>query len=172
MNIFELAGAEDSALAALESALLETQGEVTPEVESLMLAADIAADELAEKVDSYGWLIAKLEGEAATFDGEAKRLAAHATSRKNSAKRLKENLLFVLQTRGDKTVTGKVFSASVTANGGKLPVVIDDEAAAIEAGYTKVIIDEASIRADLEANPDTPNLVAHFGERGSHLRIR
>lgn len=170
MNIFELSGNNDAALAALESALIESQGEVTDEVAALMLQADMAADELAAKIDGYGYLISKLEGEAATFDGEAKRLAAHATTRKNSVKRLKENLLFVLQTRGDKTVTGKAFSASVTANGGKAPLVVDDESAAIEFGYAKTVLDEAGLRAGLEANLTLP--FAHLAERGSHLRIR
>lgn len=174
MKIFELAGAEDAALAALESALIESGGEVTPEVEALMLTADIAAEELAAKIDGYGYAVAKLEGEAAVFEGEAKRLAAHATARKNSAKRLKENLLFVLQTRGDKTVKGKSFTASVTPNGGKAPLVIDVES--VEslpewARRVEYVADTERLREELESGRDLTG-VAHLSERGTHLRLK
>jgi len=173
MNIFDLAGAEDAALAALESALIESQGEVTDEVAALMLAADMAADDLAAKVDGYGYLVAKLEGEAATFDGEAKRLAAHATTRKNSAKRLKENLLFVLQSRGDKTVAGKAFSASVTPNGGKVPVIIDVDSMESLPEWARTaqwVPNMERLREDLESGRKLT--FAHLGERGQHLRLK
>lgn len=74
---------------AIEDALIDNGGELTPELEALM---EDTAEKMDDKIDGYRFIIRRLEAKAAAFKAEKER---HATAQRvceNSVKRIKEHL--------------------------------------------------------------------------------
>jgi len=69
--------------------LIETGGEVTPEIENALL---IKEGELTLKSQSYGYVIKSMEYDVNTIDAEIKRLGAIKKVRNNAIERLKNVL--------------------------------------------------------------------------------
>jgi hypothetical protein len=163
-------------IVALSNALDELGGDISdPEVAE-------AIDEwllenrtnLAAKLDGYASLIRELEARADARKVEAKRLAELARYDENKANRLKERLRLFFEEQGMKKVETARFSLTLANNGGKIPVIVDDEIAPeyLPEGYRRVKYepDNDAIRAALERGESLP--FAHLGDRGSSIRIR
>lgn len=130
----------------INDALMELDGELTPELEEALL---INAENFAVKVEGYATSIHQFEAYAEAADAEIKRLTALKKSAQGAAKRLKDNLAYGMEVMGyDKVDMGlhKLSFRSSTA------VNITDEVR-IPNQYIKVEtkIDKEALRRDLKA---------------------
>ena len=92
-------------MAAIEDALWENGGELTPELEAAMTET---ASSLVAKTDGYGVLIRKFDSAASTIDAEIKRLQALKKTASNAADRLKKRLLASMQDNGMSKLDGQL----------------------------------------------------------------
>ena len=158
---------------ALDEMLQDIGGDVSdPDVAASIDAwmAELESD-LENKVDNYAGLIACIRGRAKVRKEEAKRLADRARVDENAADGLCERLKYVFETRELGTVETKRFRVSVAKNGGKAPLIIDEDAA-IPDEYTRIIKepDKTLLREAIEAG--TALAGVRLGERGTRLNIR
>lgn len=167
----------DSLVAEVDQALMTTEGEVTPDVQQVLDTVDawfaeLDAD-LENKVDNYAAFITTLRKRAEVRKGEADRLARRAKIDEGNAHFLADRLRDELDARGLGKLETDRYRVSVVNNGGKLPLMIDDELALPEACWREVParkeIDRDAIREALDAGHNVPG--AHYGERGRRLSI-
>jgi hypothetical protein len=130
----------------INDALMESGGELTPELEEALL---INSENFAVKVEGYATSIHQFEAFAEAADAEIKRLMALKKSAQGAAKRLKDNLAYGMEVMGyDKVDMGlhKLSFRTSTA------VNITDEVR-IPNQYIKVEtkIDKESLKRDLKA---------------------
>lgn len=130
----------------INDALMESGGELTPELEEALV---INAENFAVKAEGYATSIHQFEAYAEAADAEIKRLTALKKSAQGAAKRLKDNLAYGMEVMGyDKVDMGlhKISFRTSTA------VNITDEVR-IPNNYIKVEtkIDKETLRRDLKA---------------------
>lgn len=130
----------------INEALMESGGELTPELEEALL---INSENFAVKVEGYATSIHQFEAFAEAADAEIKRLMALKKSAQGAAKRLKDNLAYGMEVMGyDKVDMGlhKLSFRNSTA------VNITDEVR-IPNQYIKVetSIDKMALKKDLQA---------------------
>ena len=126
-----------------------------------------------QKADDYAALIRVCQTRAAARREEAERMAMLAKEDERKAERLTAMLLQAMSETGRKSVQTERFKISIKRNGGKVPVVITDEAALpIDFRVPKVTetIDKDGIREALEAGKEVPGAV--LGERGQRLELK
>lgn len=97
-------------MAAIEDALYETGGELTPEIEE---ALQETAQSLAVKTDSYNALMRKFGAQADVIDAEIKRLTALKKTCQNAEKRLKEHVCDTMQMFGIEKLEGQYCKMSL-----------------------------------------------------------
>lgn len=130
----------------INDALMESGGELTPELEEALV---INAENFAVKAEGYAISIHQFEAYAEAADAEIKRLMALKESAQGAVKRLKDNLAYGMEVMGyDKVDMGlhKIsFRTSIAVN-------ITDEVR-IPNQYIKVEtkIDKESLKRDLKA---------------------
>ncbi|MBR5200033.1 MAG: siphovirus Gp157 family protein [Bacteroidales bacterium] len=76
-------------MSAIEDALWENGGELTPELEQALVETE---QSLATKVDGYNHLIRSFSSKADIIDAEIKRLTALKKTAENAEKRLKQHI--------------------------------------------------------------------------------
>ena len=154
---------------ALESLIIEADGEITEEVDTWLHEYESRE---SDKVDAYVFLVRKYEEIAS----EAQRLAKRATVYKNKADNLKPRLKQYMELRGKQKIETGRFSVSVTRNGGKLPVELNEGILPedLPEQFQKLTVeaDLDRLREALLAEQSELNRFARIGERGSHLRIK
>lgn len=167
---------------ALDDLLAEIGGDLTdPRVELAITEweSELASD-LDGKVDGYCRLIRSRELQEAAIREEAERLMAKAGTMAKQTKWLKDRLKMALTVLGQKKA-GRTYTASVVANGGQLPLVLDPaldgerpSADGLPAEFvrarTTYRLDTDRVRSHLELGGSLP--FARIGERGTHLRIK
>jgi hypothetical protein len=130
--------------------------------------------ELKTKLENYAQYIRELELRAEARRAEAKRIADRAKVDENRAKCLKVMLMQFFQTHDLKTIETATFKLSLTKNGGKLPLILDEtySVAEIPDALCKVerTPDLDAIREALEAGKTLE--FARLGERGQSIRIK
>ena len=161
---------------ALDALLTEVEGDVTdPRVLEAVTAwfAELDAD-LKGKLDNYAALITMLEARSDVRAREAERLSRRAKTDASSAQFLKDRLRGEFEARGIQKVETDRYRVSVAANGGKLPLVIDQESLIPKALLRLIpeqrVPDKDAIREALERGQTVPGV--HFGDRGRRLSIR
>lgn len=77
-------------MAAIEDALWESGGELTPELEEALQETEQG---LVNKVDGYGAVVRSFASKEAILDAEIKRLTALKKTAENAQKRIKEHVL-------------------------------------------------------------------------------
>lgn len=97
-------------MAAIEDALYETGGELTPEIEE---ALQETAQSVAVKTDSYNALMRKFGAQADVIDAEIKRLTALKKTCQNAEKRLKEHVCDTMQMFGIEKLEGQYCKMSL-----------------------------------------------------------
>jgi hypothetical protein len=165
----------DDLVAEVDQSLAETGGEVTPEVQAALDAVDAWMAELDTdlkgKVDNYAAFIVTLDKRAEVRKAEADRLARRARIDATNAQFLKERLRGELERRGIRKVETDRYRVSVAANGGKLPLLIQDELAVPERFWISVKrVSNDLVREALERGEAVAG--ARLGERGRRLSIR
>lgn len=125
------------------------------------------------KAGGYANVIKQLEMEQKQAEEVAKMFTSKANTRKNNIKCMKEALKEAMTRLDIKELPAGAFTIKLEANGGELPLVIDDPEAVPE-NMTKITIaaDNGKIREYLETQPNARCKWAHIGERGKHIVIR
>ncbi len=106
MNLYEMTSAASGLYELLSN------GEIDEQVINDTLAAMGAG----EKVESYCKVIKQLEGDAAMYAAEIKRMTDNKRTTENGIKRMKAALLDYLQATGAKKVAAGVFTVSKTSS--------------------------------------------------------
>ena len=126
------------------------------------------------KLDNYVRFIAEKTAIAATRKQEAQRLSALAKTDENTAKRSKDFLKILFDSKNWQKIETKLHKFWIQNNGGAKPIVISDgiDATKVDEKYRKVTIDidMEAVRADLAAGVEVP--FAQYGEVGTYLRIK
>ena len=102
-------------MAAIEDALQENGGELTPELEELWAET---AESLPQKVDGYNQVITNLTAYSKNLDEEIKRLQALKKTADNSVKRIKGHVKDIMEQYGIDKLEGnycKISLSSTTA---------------------------------------------------------
>ena len=122
------------------------------------------------KMECWCKVIKNLEALATAIDNEIKRLQQRLTIVRNNITRMKSFMIDSLNATG-KQEAGGVLKARIVKNGGKLPLIVDENAELPEK-YQKVEIkpNNEAIREALDKGEELP--FAHFGERGVHINIK
>lgn len=125
--------------------------------------------EVGLKADDYAAVITMLNGKADTIDTEIKRLTAMKKAIDNNVDRMKGCLQYAMESMGKTEIKTDLHTFKIQKNGGKLPLVITGD---VPGNYQKVIyeVDNDRIRKALEDGEELD--FAHFGDRGTHLRIK
>lgn len=163
-------------LRALENLLEEIGGDISdPEVaEAIDQWLGENSEALETKLDGYAALITERMAMSKARKEEAKRLSDLARADENFAKRLRERLQLHFEEQGiEKTETAR-FKFSLANNGGRVPVLLDEEFPAeelpAEFQLQRIEADKDAIREALERGEVLE--FARLGERGKSLRIR
>ena len=122
-TLYELTAAQS----AIDDALYENGGELTPELEAQLAETREA---LPAKIDGYNHILARLAGMEAAADAEIKRLQALKKTAQNAQKSLKGHLLNAMQTFGIEQIEGSTCKVFRKAN--PASVTITDENALLQ----------------------------------------
>ena len=130
--------------------------------------------EIEIKLDSYGVIIIELQADIEKIDQEIKRLTTKKKTIANSINYLKNMVMQTMGTLNTRKVKGDKFTWTIAKNGGKAPLIIDEDMPAIslpeEYQLWDVKPNKDVIRQDLEAGKQLP--YARLGERGESLRLK
>jgi len=154
---------------ALESLLVETEGEITEEIDQWL--EEYQAKE-EDKIDAYCYIIQKFEEIAA----EAKRLADRSSSYNKKAKSLKDRLKVYLEHRGKDKIESPRFTVSVCRNGGSLPIQLHEDVTVDRLPEQFIQVrkdpDLTSLREAIISGDEHAMQFAKVLPRGTHLRIK
>lgn len=164
-NLYELTGDVLKLQTLLESG----------EVIDTELLADVLADTTEDyeaKIEAYAKVVKNLSADVDALKAEAERLTSRRKALENNIKSLKDRMFESMSTTGNTKIKGALFTVSIQANGGKIPVVVDVDTADLPDDLVKIEEkpDLDAIAAYITAHPESK--YAHFGERGYSLRIK
>ena len=173
MNIFEISGD----LLALQNAFDEA--ETDEDMQAAMDAYEaVYGDAFERKAEGYVMVMKNYDAEAAALEAEAKKMMDRAKADKNKAKRLKTTLFDTMNVLGLKKCNAGLFKLAVQKNGGRPPVIIDDEAQIPDEFFDVVrtvnkgrLLDAYKDGVIVTADGEIVE-GAHVGEPGESLRIR
>ncbi len=97
----------DFILAAEENDDL-TKEEIEVRDEFILAQLDLLADQESEKVDSYCFVIKKMEAECDFLKSEESRINAKQKSIEKQIERVKERIKYIMETHGLKKLSGRV----------------------------------------------------------------
>lgn len=165
MNLYELTGD------ILKLQDLLASGEVV----DAELLKDVISDTEADyeaKIESYAMVIKNLSADIAALKEEADRLNSRRKTLEANIDSLKSRMFDSMKATNTPKIKGRLFTISIQANGGKIPVIVDVDTADLPDELVKIEEkpDLDAISKFIAANPDTK--LAHFGERGESLRIK
>lgn len=166
MTLYEIAGEAADLQAAFD------QAETAEEMEAVMDAYDGVMEDFDRKAENYIKLLRNKESEAKALRDEEKRLAGRRKACEALAGRLKDTLRQNMDFLGIKNMTAGVFKMAIQKNGGRPPVVIEDEGKIPEEFWD---VTRAVNKGRLyEAMAVDGEIVdgAYIGEPGESLRIR
>ena len=154
--------------------LLDECGDDAQQQELINNWLEQLGEERDRKLDNYAALISELTCRAAARKAEAQRLMELASADENRVKLLKERLKWFFEIHGFKTVETVRYRLSLSKNGGKAPLILDEELSPTDLPerFQKVSINAntAAIREALERGEKLE--FAQLGDRGTSLRIK
>lgn len=147
----------------------------TGEVVDKELLNDVLADTTAdydEKIENYAKVIKNLSADVDAIKAETDRLTTRRKALETNITNLKARMFDSMKQTGNTKIKGSLFTVSIQANGGKIPVIVDVDTSKLPDDLVKIEEkpDLDKIAAYIDAHPDTN--FAHYGERGESLRIR
>ncbi len=126
------------------------------------------------KLEAYCKVIKNLEVDMDALKAEAKRLTDKRKVLENNVDRLKKAMFDSMKATGTEKVKGQIFTVAIQRNGGKVPVIMADNAdlSILPDQLVKVVEspDLEAIRELLEAGKVVEGFT--LGERGESLRIK
>ncbi len=162
--------------AAIEAALLETEGELTPEIEARLAALGTLE---GEKVDAYRAVVRSFEARADVIGTEIAALMAKKAAAHQAAQRLKDRLLAYLEARGVDRIKGTIWTAARQRNGQRaLTVHVAPEALPELLRKTTITVtpDREALKALAEMETGRVEIdgqhVATLEPASHHLRFR
>ena len=164
-NIYELT----ADLLRLQAMLLQADEENEAEIAEALQIADA---ELEGKAEGYAHVIRNIEADISALKAEEQRLNAKRKSAEKAAERLKSTLYEAMVRTGKTKIKAGTFDLKIAQNGGALPVILDVDVNELPDDLVKVKkeADKKAIAEYIEATGDIS--YAHYGERGSSLRIK
>lgn len=161
-------------LIELAQQLDETDGDLDALVEAWLTALlDQTTEQRDQKLDNYASYITELETRAQVRKAEAQRLTDRARVDENRAKWLKSRLQWFFEQHGLKTVETARYRLTLARNGGKAPLIVDEDKilpTQLPVRFQSVDFNHGAIREALEAGESLP--FARLGERGQSIRIK
>ena len=153
--------------AEIQDALIDSGGELTPEIEARL---DALPGALQVKADGYCYVIQQLLRSADAAKAEADRLSELARVRKNAADRLKDRLKSAMETTGQLKLESDRFKVRVQKNG-RPSIAWTGEPDALPCEYSRVAV-SLDGQAAYEAWKAGRELPEGFKvTEGTHLRI-
>jgi hypothetical protein len=137
--------------AQLESALLESGGEITPEIEELLVVRET---KIPAKIDAYKYRIDRFDVAAAYLKEQETKLAKLRKSFESAADRVRDGLLMAMEANEVAFLDGIDYEAAIKLN--PASVLVTDEASIPENFITIETIKKIDKRA----------LAAHMKEFG------
>jgi len=131
-----------------------------PEKEANELLDRYLADDLPDKVDGYGRVMAEMASTDAVITDEINRLKARRTAVRNARDRMKERLLAAMEFHGHKRLNGKLHSATVQRT---TPTVEVHDEYALAAEMPDLMVDVPATK-----KPNKP-LIAKYLKQGVAL---
>lgn len=132
------------------------------------------SEEMQDKLDNYAALISDLLARTEVRKAEAQRLMQRAKVDQGKADNLKKMLQWFFTKHELKTVETDRYRITLAKNGGKAPIVLDEEysVAAMPDEFVKISMspDLEAIREALEAGEKLE--FARLSDRGQSIRIR
>ena len=104
LTLYELTAEQQ----AIEDALIDNGGELSPELEEMLNSNQEA---ISEKVDGYNKILRKFEGRETAIDAEIMRLTALKRTAQNAQKSIKEHLLWAMEQAGKDKLEGTLCKA-------------------------------------------------------------
>lgn len=152
-------------------ALLLT-AETEEEKEDLLKGLALTESDIVQKAENYGYIIKNMEADINGLKEEERRLQAKRKARENAVARLKGNLQEAMTRLGTPKIDSGTFTFSVQMNGGALPIILDVPVEELPGELVKIKRepDKEALAEYIEATGDLS--FAHYGERGTSLRIR
>ena len=154
--------------------LLDEVGNDAEQQELIQQWFETLGEERDRKLDGYAALISEMQARADVRKVEAKRMQELATIDDNRARLLKDRLKAFFQQHDLKTVNTNRYRLSLAKNGGKAPLILDENLAitSLPEHFQKVSIDAdtAAVREALEKGESLD--FARLGERGTSMRIK
>jgi hypothetical protein len=154
---------------ALESLLIETEGEITDEIDQWLTEYEAKEE---DKIDSYCFIIQKFDEIA----NESKRLAERAASYSTKVKNLKDRLKLYMEMQGREKIETPRFTVSVCGNGGLLPIRLHEDVS--EQNLPEQFVrtcrepDLSALRDAILTGDEQAQRFATILPRGTHLRIK
>jgi len=149
-------------------------GHESPEAaEAIREHTEAIVEAFDAKADDYAALIRTAETRAAARNEESERMRKLAQDDETLATRLRNALMEAMKRTNRTKVQTARFKLSVQNNGGKIPVIINDESALPEefrVPKVTTVIDKESLREKLESGATVPG--ATLGERGQRLNLK
>lgn len=126
---------------------------------------------ISEKADGYCAVMTHFKGQAEMISKEIEALTLRKKQIERSVDRMKEALLYSMNTTGRTEIKTDLHTIKVAKNGGKLPLEITGEVPK-EFEKTTVLVepDKDKIREALDKGEELG--FAHLKERGTHLSIK
>lgn len=142
------------------------------DAETLQDTMEAMNGEYEEKLEGYAIIIKELEAEQAKFSSESKRLKEESDRIGKNIDRMKKCVFESMKAVGEKKVQTEHFKWSIAKNGGKLPLICDDDPSNVPAIFhkTTVTVDKDKIRAALDNGEKLD--FACYGERGESVRLK
>lgn len=167
MNLYQIT----SELQAVIDGILEG-GIDSPEAQQALDEHLAGLDEaLDQKAEDYAAVIMSLQARSDARAAEAKRIRELANADATVAQRLKERLKQAMETTGRARIDTTRFRLTVANNGGKQPMLIEDESAIPPEFFVQVPqVDKECIRTALENGRTVPG--CSLAPRGTSLRIK
>lgn len=135
-------------VALVESMLLETGGELTPEIEQMLVVKEI---QLPQKVDAYGYRIQMLESKAEWLKEKVSEVEKVISSYETAIAKTKEGMKIAMKELGVEEIEGNEIRFKTSSTAGKL--VIENEEL-IPKDYKKEVvkieIDKDRLKEDLK----------------------
>ena len=130
--------------------------------------------EYEAKIESYCKVIRNIETDIEAFKIEADRLTEKAKMLEANRDRLKKAMFDSMKATNINKVKGQIFTVAIQRNGGKLPVIADENLDVSKLPDNLVVVTKKpsldSIRELLEAGKVVEGF--KLGERGESLRIK
>lgn len=166
MTLYEITGEAAKLQAAFDAA------ETDEEALAALNAYDGTIDDLNKKAEGYAKLLRNWDAEAKALKEEEKRLAARRKARENGIAWMKDYLKNSMEFLGIKNLTAGIFKLAIQKNGGRPPLVIEDESKIPDEYWD---ITRAVNKSRLYEAVAVDGLIVDgvsIGEQGESLRIR